>query len=170
MQNITHESCVICQENYNENHTNIVVTNCDHKYHCICLLHWLTIGKKCPYCNEPLVETNIQATNMEDLRKQIITEERIRQRRLVKVRMENLKNEIKPFLIRESGDLKYEYWNNFKEYCNNYNKTTEEVKDFINNNMQKKCEIVNKGNVLKIKGILSSHDIHTNFKIYFGIN
>lgn len=78
MDNITYSSCFICQKNYNKN---IVVSNCRHKYHCICLLHWLKIGKKCPYCHDPLLVNNIQTTNMEDLRKQIVTEEIIKQKK-----------------------------------------------------------------------------------------
>lgn len=165
--NTTYESCFICQDDYNENNTNTTITNCNHKYHCTCLLHWLSIGKQCPYCNELLIERNLPATNIEDLRRQIIETERIRIQRKIEVTLTRLKNEMKAFLIRE--DFKYSYWNNFKEYCDHYNKTIEEVKDFISINMGVNCTIINEGNVLRMKRCLYKNKIHTNFKIHFDI-
>jgi hypothetical protein len=159
--NTTYESCFICQEDYNKNNMNITITSCNHKYHCSCLLHWLSIGKNCPYCNELLIENNIQAINMEDLRKEILKAEKIRIERLRRIRREKIANEIKP-ILRYEGE--YIYWVNFKEYSEHYNKTVEGVKYFVKCNMRMPCEIINDGNVLKITGILSSLYLHGLFK------
>lgn len=150
--------------------TNSIITNCNHKFHASCLLHWLSIGKNCPYCSKSLIDNNIQATNIQDLKRQILETERLRLKVRIKNQIERINNEINPLLIRERGDLKYLYWNNFKEYCDYYNQTIEDLKDFIIINMEIKCKIINEGNVLRIKGIFTSeNDIHLNFKIHFVI-
>lgn len=174
MNNTTYNACFICQEDYNGNNINITITNCNHKYHCSCLLHWLSIGKNCPYCNELLIENNVQATNMKELRKQILKAERIRIRRAVIERRERLDNEIKPILIigGEYAHLtgKYTYWNNFKEYSDHYGKIIEEVKYFIEHNMDIPYKTIIEGDFLKIRGILSPTDLNRSFKEHFGIN
>lgn len=166
MENTTYESCFICRENYNENNTNTTLTNCNHKYHCSCLLHWLSIGKKCPYCDEPLVHSNIQATNMEDLKRQILETERIRLQTLRRLRREQLNAELKPNLRLEG---KYLYWDNFKEYCEYYDKSTEDVRYYVKHDMVMSCEIIEDGNILKIRGVLSHIYLHQLFKKKFGI-
>jgi len=70
--NTTYEQCFICNQDYSEK--DISITKCNHKFHTSCLCNWLTIGKKCPYCNEKLVERNIEAINIEDLRRKILRE------------------------------------------------------------------------------------------------
>lgn len=167
--NSTYESCFICQQEYTEK--NIVICECNHKFHATCIFHWLSIGRNCPYCSEVLVNSNIQATNMEDLKRQIISEHELRIKRLAEQRREAIRlrkeNEIQP-IFEEEG--KYTLWINFKEYYEYYGKTIEEIRPFIENELATKCTL-NDGEVLKIRGHLKSTRwlIREKIKKYFEI-
>ena len=58
--NVNIESCSIC---LNKLENKYIITNCNHKYHFICLKRWKSISEDflCPICREPITNiTHIQ--------------------------------------------------------------------------------------------------------------
>jgi hypothetical protein len=50
------EECCICQENIQAPQNSIILGNCSHKFHAICIQTWATIQNTCPLCREVFTE------------------------------------------------------------------------------------------------------------------
>jgi hypothetical protein len=59
MQDNTEENCPICLDTISTN-KNIVITNCGHTFHCICLMK--TNSYLCPCCRTKIIEDNERPT------------------------------------------------------------------------------------------------------------